>query len=102
MITGSNLLSGAVAAVFCGAVAWTALLQATAQPAIVSRPSADAQTLQILNGATAFLATLSKAQKGRVIYDFTDRGQLANWSNLPEGAVCLGGLRWGELDTANV
>lgn len=63
-------------------------------------PAADAQTLQIVEAADAFLATLDDAQRQATVFAFDDAEQRVRWSNLPEPIFQRAGARWGDLDEA--
>jgi hypothetical protein len=60
-------------------------------------PSSDAATNEIIGAATAFLDSLSAAQKKAVLFAFFDDKQRRRWSNLPVGTYDRGGVRWGDL-----
>lgn len=92
-----HLLSGLVAATFCGAFGGGFVPPAAAQR-VITVPPADARTLRIVAAAETFLAMLASAQRAAVLFEFTDARQRANWSNLPEGSVRRGGLRRGDLN----
>jgi hypothetical protein len=62
--------------------------------------SADAQTTEITEAATAFLANLSDQQKRSVIFDFKNSEQRARWSNLPVTFVKREGIAWGAMDAS--
>ena len=47
---------------------------------------------QVVQSANKFLATLSDAQRSKVLYDFNDHEQRARWSNFPTGFVPRGGM----------
>ena len=46
----------------------------------------------VVQCANSFLATLSDAQRAKVVYDFNDNAQRARWSNFPTGSVPRGGM----------
>jgi hypothetical protein len=46
---------------------------------------------------SAFLATLSEAERARCVFAFTDTAQKARWSNLPSGIFERKGLRLGDM-----
>jgi hypothetical protein len=50
--------------------------------------------------ANKFLASLDDAQRGKVVFKFTDEVQRKRWSNLPTGIVQRAGLRMGDLTQA--
>lgn len=60
----------------------------------------DARSTAIVDGANAFLATLSNQQKATVLFDFKDAEQRVRWSNLPVGLVRRTGMAWGDMDAA--
>ena len=47
---------------------------------------------KVVQSANSFLATLSDAQRAKVVYDFNDNAQRARWSNFPTGFVPRGGM----------
>jgi hypothetical protein len=47
--------------------------------------------LCVVRAATGFLATLSEAQRQKVIYPYDDAAQRARWSNFPTSVVPRGG-----------
>ncbi len=51
----------------------------------------------IVKTANTFLSTLDAGQRDDVLYDFDDREQRENWSNLPVSMIERGGLRMGDL-----
>lgn len=55
---------------------------------------------QAVAAAEKLAATLDDAQKEKFFFEFGDRVQRRNWSNLPEGIVHRAGLRWGDLNEA--
>jgi hypothetical protein len=55
---------------------------------------------QVVESATRFLATLSEAQRSKVIYDFNDDAQRARWSNFPTGFVPRGGMSLKQMSAA--
>nr|WP_314447342.1 DUF3500 domain-containing protein [uncultured Sphingomonas sp.] len=59
---------------------------------------ADATGQAITAAASAFLATLSDAQRKAVVFPFTDNAQRAKWSNFPSGIFPRAGLRRGDLN----
>ena len=67
-------------------------------PAPAAISSAHAQTTVIVDGANAFLGTLSDKQRAAVLFEFHNPEQRARWSNLPEGIFPRTGMAWGELD----
>ncbi|PNY79408.1 DUF3500 domain-containing protein, partial [Deinococcus koreensis] len=75
-------------------------LPALAQTATSKTLSADAQTTRVVKAATAFLNTLSAAQKKAVQFASTDSAQRARWSNFPTGIFQRAGVRYGDLSTA--
>ena len=48
--------------------------------------------------AEALMETLSEEQREALLFEFGDVRQRRNWSNLPEGRVRRGGIRWGDLN----
>ncbi|TVV73329.1 DUF3500 domain-containing protein [Sphingomonas solaris] len=61
---------------------------------------ADARAKAIVATATAFLATLSEAQRKAVVYAFDDNAQRARWSNFPVSFVERGGIMRRDLTVA--
>jgi Protein of unknown function (DUF3500) len=51
----------------------------------------------ITAAGTAFLATLSEAERARCVFAFNDTAQKARWSNLPTGIFERKGLRLGDM-----
>jgi hypothetical protein len=65
-----------------------------------SAPATGAQTnvaAAITAAGSAFLATLSEAERARCVFAFNDTAQKARWSNLPVGIFERKGLRLGDL-----
>jgi hypothetical protein len=58
---------------------------------------ADAKAKTIVAAATAFLQTLSEAQRKSVVYAFDDNAQRARWSNFPTSFVPRGGIMRKDL-----
>jgi len=52
----------------------------------------DQSTEAVTKSAERFLATLTAAQRARVVYSWNDDTQRARWSNFPTGFVPRGGL----------
>jgi hypothetical protein len=71
--------------------------QATPAPAA---PATDVTTKKVTAAASAFLATLTPAQKKTVSFAFDDSRQRTNWSNLPSGIYRRAGLRTGDMTPA--
>jgi hypothetical protein len=46
----------------------------------------------VVSSANRFIATLSEAQRSKVLYQFNDGAQRARWSNFPTGFVPRGGM----------
>jgi hypothetical protein len=86
------------------ATASAATAAATGQAGATTTPAASgtaqSTTPQIVAAANAFLATLSDAEKARVLFDWNDTAQKQRWSNLPEGLFQRAGLMWGNLSEA--
>jgi len=61
---------------------------------------AQTPTARIVNNANAFLATLTDAQRQRVLFRFDDDAQRVRWSNFPNTMVKRAGLSMGELNDA--
>ena len=59
--------------------------------------ASPATTPRIVAATNAFLATLSDAEKGTLIFASGDTAQKQRWSNLPAGAFKRAGLMWGNL-----
>ena len=57
----------------------------------------ETPTTGIVAASKKFLATLDDAQRGKVVFDFTDNTQRRRWSNFPTSFVKRGGLRMGDL-----
>src|SRR5579871_734027 len=55
---------------------------------------------QVVQSANKFLSTLSDAQRSKVIYDFNDNTQRAQWSNFPTGFVPRGGISLKQMSAA--
>jgi Protein of unknown function (DUF3500) len=56
------------------------------------------QVEQVVASADRFLATLSDAQRSKVVYDFNDNAQRAKWSNFPTGFVPRGGMSLKQMN----
>ncbi len=56
-------------------------------------------TNDVVNAAHAFLKTLSDAERGKVLFEFTSN-QRTNWSNLPSGIYQRNSMRLGDLTSA--
>ena len=72
----------------------------TTLPAFLSNVPTVASTgatATIVNSATAFIATLTDAQKARTVFAATDLTQRARWSNFPTGIYQRNGVKIGEL-----
>lgn len=50
-----------------------------------------------MTAANKFLATLSEAQRSKVVYAYGDNAQRARWSNFPTGIVPRGGISLKEM-----
>ncbi len=97
-----TLLSGLIAAAFCGA-ALPILSLASAGGAgipVAASTTADTQSAKAVAAANAFLDTLSAAQKKAVLFAWTDSKQRTNWSNFPQGGAGVNrqGVRWADLN----
>lgn len=57
-------------------------------------------TARAVAAANAFLATLTDAQRGAVLFAFTNSTQRRKWSNFPTGIFTRAGLRMGTLTAA--
>ena len=69
------------------------LLVALVVPSLTCRAQQPAgQVEQVVRSANSFLATLSDAQRSKVVYAFKDNVQRAKWSNFPTGFVPRGGM----------
>ena len=55
---------------------------------------------EIADRAKKFLATLDEAQRGKVVFAFSDDAQRKRWSNLPATIFKRQGLRMGDLSQA--
>ncbi len=69
--------------------------QAAAPAASTGAPASI--TTAITAAGTAFLASLSEAERARCVFAFNDNEQKARWSNLPVGIFERKGLRLGDL-----
>ena len=67
---------------------------------IAATAFAQETTQQVVRAADAFLATLSDAQRQKVLYSFDDNQQRARWSNFPTGFVPRGGIRLKDMNAA--
>ncbi len=65
---------------------------------VFASAGADAQSRAIVQAADSFVATLTVAQRQKAMFDWSNTEQRRNWSNLPEGIVRRGGVKWGDLD----
>jgi Protein of unknown function (DUF3500) len=69
--------------------------------ATISVPCVAQQVVdKVVQSANAFLATLSDAQRAKVMYDFGDNAQRARWSNFPTGFVPRGGISLKQMSAA--
>jgi hypothetical protein len=59
---------------------------------------AQTPTARIVRSANAFLATLTDAQRQRVLFNYDDDTQRAHWSNFPNAMVKRSGLSMAELN----
>jgi hypothetical protein len=59
-------------------------------------PAGTAITAKVVTAANAFLATLSEAERAKVMFEFASN-QRTVWSNLPSGIYQRNGLRLGDL-----
>ncbi|MEM7453378.1 MAG: DUF3500 domain-containing protein [Planctomycetota bacterium] len=50
-----------------------------------------------VQAAEALMEVLSEEQRAALMFEFGNDEQRKNWSNLPEGRVRRGGIRWGDL-----
>ena len=57
-------------------------------------------TAAVTASAKAFLATLTEADRAKVLFRFDDAAQKARWSNLPTGIFERAGLRLGDMTAA--
>ena len=73
---------------------------ATAEAATPAAGSGQSATPAIVAAATAFVATLSDAEKKSGLFDWTNTAQKQRWSNLPEGLFTRAGLMMGNLSEA--
>ncbi len=55
---------------------------------------------RVVQSANTFLATLSDAQRAKILYDFNDQAQRARWSNFPTGFVPRGGMSLKQMSAA--
>jgi len=66
--------------------------------AIAAAPCVAAQPVEpAVEAANRFLATLSEAQRAKVVYAWSDDAQRARWSNFPTGFVPRGGLSLADM-----
>ena len=77
------------------AVAMAVLLSLSTTPV-----AGQAATRRIVTTANQFLATLSAAQRGKVLFAFDDAQQRTRWSNFPVRMSPRAGLSMGELSAA--
>lgn len=75
-----------------------AVLLCTASATAKQDETKEAVVESMVQAASAFMEMLDEAQQEAVTFPFTDVEQRYNWSNLPEGIVSRGGLRWGDLN----
>src|SRR6185503_4584576 len=73
------------------------MLVATGFAQRAAPPSTTAATPKVVAAATAFLATLSDADRTKVTFDFNSAQKTTGWSNLPSGIFQRNGLRLGDL-----
>jgi hypothetical protein len=78
---------------------WVCVLLALALGAAFPAPAQET-TQQVVCAADAFLATLTDAQRQKVMYSFDDDQQRARWSNFPTGFVPRGGIRLKDMNAA--
>lgn len=71
----------------------------SAQSSLPTTNTADATTKKIVAAANAFVATLSDAQKSKVIFAWGS-DQRSKWSNFPTGIFQRSGLKLGDMNTA--
>jgi len=69
-------------------------VQRAASP--TAKPAPSVVTNTVVAAATAFLATLSDAERTKVTFEFAST-QKTGWSNLPSGIFQRNGLRLGDL-----
>ena len=76
-------------------------------PSVPARAGAPPQTVAttgvtaaVTASAKAFLATLTEADRAKVLFRFDDAAQKVRWSNLPTGIFERAGLRLGDLSAA--
>ena len=62
--------------------------------------SSSGVSTAIVASANSFLASLSDAQRSKVLFDFNDAAQRVRWSNFPTGMVPRAGLKMGDLTDA--
>jgi hypothetical protein len=58
---------------------------------------AQARNAQVVDAANSFIATLSAAQRQKVLYAYGDAEQRVRWSNLPTGFVPRGGINLKQM-----
>jgi Protein of unknown function (DUF3500) len=61
--------------------------------------SAQTSTEGVVLAANGFLATLSEAQRQKVVYRYEDSEQRVRWSNFPTGMVRRGGISLKEMSS---
>ena len=86
-----------IVACFFAVVATWLGVTALAQNGPTADTSPEMGPEQAVAAAKKFLASLDEAQRGKVVFEFTDEAQRKRWSNLPIGAFQRAGLRMGDL-----
>ncbi len=71
------------------------LVMTLARPGIAQQPID-----RLVQSANTFLASLTEAQRNKVLYDFNDNAQRAKWSNFPTGVVPRGGMSLKQMTAA--
>ncbi|MGC3990465.1 MAG: DUF3500 domain-containing protein [Chthoniobacteraceae bacterium] len=75
-------------------------IHAKEKPASKPEPARVTASSQIAEVATRFLATLNDDQRAEAVYAFKDDSQRKRWSNFPMMIFSRGGLRLGDLSSA--
>lgn len=80
------------------AIGWIAAMAISCSS--LTTAAAQTTTTKIVTAANAFLSTLDKPQRQRVMYAFDDERQRENWSNFPIVMVARGGISLKEMNVA--
>jgi hypothetical protein len=93
------LVVGSLAVGLLATPAAIGLLQRASPPPPVT-PATTSATTQIVAAANAFIATLSEAERAKLVFPFGDKEQTQKWSNFPTGIYARAGIRMGDLTPA--